>query len=209
MELYVRVKWKGFAKPTWEPIDNLQDGELKDDWLLEHQIEIDELRAKLEDEIEQAKIAVDKDNYELLNAWWMKEGEHKVAYLVDNGILKQPKSIYDIEMPTTLKEAQDGPFGPQLEEAYTKEVNGILERGTVEVVPYDKKMGRLIKNKAVFTIKLLADGTLDKFKARIVAKGFSQIDGKNYDSKQLIYMHLSSDSSPSDYSQHYLQRCQE
>ena len=45
MELYVRVKWKGFAKPTWEPIDNLQDGELKDDWLHEHQIEIDELRA--------------------------------------------------------------------------------------------------------------------------------------------------------------------
>ncbi len=106
MILYVRVKWKGYDKPTWEPIDNLQDGELKDNWLHEHQIEIDEILAKLEDEIEQAKIAVDKDNYGLLNAWWMKEGEHKVAFLADNGILKESKSIYDIEMPTTLKEAK-------------------------------------------------------------------------------------------------------
>jgi len=46
-------------------------------------------------------------------------------------------------------------------------------------------MGKLIGTKLLFNIKTLEDGTLDKFKCRIVAQGCSQINGLNYDTDQL------------------------
>jgi len=40
---------------------------------------------------------------------------------------------------------------------------------------------KLIGNKRVFTIKRRADGTIDKFKARLVVKSFTQIEGVDYE----------------------------
>jgi len=38
-----------------------------------------------------------------------------------------------------------------------------------------------IENKWVFKIKRRTDGSIDKFKAHLVAKGFSQIEGVDYE----------------------------
>ncbi|OWZ10823.1 Integrase, catalytic core protein [Phytophthora megakarya] len=59
------------------------------------------------------------------------------------------------------------------------EIKSLLENGTFEVVPLP--LGRsAIKSKWVFKRKTLADGRLDKYKARIVAKGYSQRYGEDY-----------------------------
>jgi hypothetical protein len=48
-----------------------------------------------------------------------------------------------------------------------------------EVVP--PKGANIITSKWVFTIKTLTIGVIDRFKARIVARGFTQIYGVDYD----------------------------
>ncbi|GMF63074.1 unnamed protein product [Phytophthora fragariaefolia] len=59
------------------------------------------------------------------------------------------------------------------------EIKSLLENGTFEVVPLPP--GRsAVKSKWVFKKKTLADGSLDKYKARIVAKGYSQKYGEDY-----------------------------
>jgi len=47
----------------------------------------------------------------------------------------------------------------------------------VDVPPQRKSIG----NMWVFKIKCRADGTIDKFKARLVVKGFTQIEGVDYE----------------------------
>ena len=39
----------------------------------------------------------------------------------------------------------------------------------------------VVTSKWVYTIKLVVDGRIDKYKARFVAKGFSQQEGINYE----------------------------
>ena len=38
-----------------------------------------------------------------------------------------------------------------------------------------------MKSKWVFIVKYNADGTVEKYKGRVVAKGFSQVEGDDYD----------------------------
>jgi hypothetical protein len=44
-------------------------------------------------------------------------------------------------------------------------------------LPYNRKP---ISSKCIFKIKTHADGTIDKYKARLVARGFTQIQGVDY-----------------------------
>ena len=60
------------------------------------------------------------------------------------------------------------------------EIKALEKNNTFDVV--DKPIGRkLIDSKWVFKTKRNADGTLERFRARAVAKGFSQIPGYDFD----------------------------
>jgi len=48
---------------------------------------------------------------------------------------------------------------------------------SVDLPPHRKSIG----NKWIFKIKRRADGSIDKFKARLVAKEFTQIEGVDYE----------------------------
>lgn len=56
--------------------------------------------------------------------------------------------------------------------------NALLKNGTWELVPKSDYMP--IDCKWIFRIKRKPDGTIDKYKAWLVAKGFSQEPGRNY-----------------------------
>ena len=88
----------------------------------------------------------------------------------------------DFIMPTTFLQATTGPFGPQFLAAHTLEFTGLEQAGVFVIVPESEATSPLVGNKTLFTIKTLADGSIDKFKVRGVAQGFSQVDGLNYDS---------------------------
>ena len=58
------------------------------------------------------------------------------------------------------------------------EFNALLRNGTWELVPKSSHVP--ISCKWIFRIKRKADGSLDKYKAHLVAKGFLQQYGRDY-----------------------------
>lgn len=60
-----------------------------------------------------------------------------------------------------------------------KEFHAFLDNGTWELVPFSSKSDS-IGCKWVFKTKLKSDGLLDKYKVRLVAKGYNQVEGNNF-----------------------------
>ena len=51
------------------------------------------------------------------------------------------------------------------------EFQGLIKTETWDLVPYNEDMN-VVTNKWVFRVKYKADGSVDRFKAHLVAKGF-------------------------------------
>jgi hypothetical protein len=81
--------------------------------------------------------------------------------------------------PNSYAEAMAGPDAQRWHEAALEELNAQLRNGTwvLEKLPPGKKA---IGSRWVFRIKRNADGTVERFKARIVAKGYNQRPGFDY-----------------------------
>ena len=81
--------------------------------------------------------------------------------------------------PRSLKEAMSSPEWPEWEKAIQTELDTLRQMGTWELVdaPENRKP---VSNKWVFVRKYDKNGNLQKYKARLVARGFSQIPGMDY-----------------------------
>ena len=81
--------------------------------------------------------------------------------------------------PKSLKEAMCSPEWPKWEKAIQTELETLRKMGTWELC--DPPEGcKPITNKWVFIKKYDKDGNLQKFKARLVAQGFTQVPGMDY-----------------------------
>jgi transposase InsO family protein len=81
--------------------------------------------------------------------------------------------------PTTLSEALQRPDGDKYLESAIEEVRAHLENGTWKVVRLPKGK-RAIGSRWVFKIKRTVDGSIERYKGRIVAKGYAQREGVDY-----------------------------
>lgn len=81
--------------------------------------------------------------------------------------------------PNTYAEAMAGPDAQKWHEASLEELNAHLRNGTwsLEKLPPGKKA---IGSRWVFRVKRNADGIVERYKARIVAKGYNQRPGFDY-----------------------------
>ncbi|CAM9000135.1 unnamed protein product [Rhodiola kirilowii] len=61
-----------------------------------------------------------------------------------------------------------------------EELAAFERTGTLEVVPLPSH-GRPITCKWIYTVKIRSDGSLERYKARLVARGFQQEYGRDYD----------------------------
>ena len=84
-----------------------------------------------------------------------------------------------IVTPKTYEEAMRGPQSKDWRKACIKEIQSLKDNKTFEVVvlPTGKNV---VESRWLYKIKFKSDGTLDKFKARFVAKGYSQVFGLDY-----------------------------
>ena len=83
----------------------------------------------------------------------------------------------NVSIPKTYEEATASRFVDKWREAMTKEIKAlILNKTWKEVDRCDVPHGKSItKSRWVFDLKFLRDGTIERFKARFVACGYSQI----------------------------------
>ena len=83
--------------------------------------------------------------------------------------------------PTTLREALDSPDAEQWKQAIEKEVQALQDMGTFTVIDDLPKERKAVSSKLVFRVKRNADGSIERFKARLVARGYSQVPGMDFD----------------------------
>jgi hypothetical protein len=79
--------------------------------------------------------------------------------------------------PSTFKEAT----GRQVwRDAMMEEYNSIMKNNVWEVVPRPEGKS-MVTSRWLYKLKHVADGSIEKYKARFVARGFSQVEGVDYD----------------------------
>ncbi|GJP56161.1 hypothetical protein CLOM_g15211 [Closterium sp. NIES-68] len=81
--------------------------------------------------------------------------------------------------PTNPKEAWEGPNGKEWKKASDEEMGSIIENDTFDLVnlPPGRKA---ISSKWLFKRKTDADGNIERYKSRLVAKGYQQQEKKDY-----------------------------
>jgi len=88
--------------------------------------------------------------------------------------------IAGIPIPQTYQQAINDPkYGNRWKAAVLEEIISLMENGTWEEVLRPKD-ANTVDSKWVFTIKTKPDGTVERFKARLVARGFTQVHGIDY-----------------------------
>ncbi len=87
--------------------------------------------------------------------------------------------LADIATPATAKEALAGDQGDSWKKAMDDEYSSLLENETwvLERLPAGRKS---VGGKWTFRVKLDSKGEVSRFKARYVAKGYSQIPGRDF-----------------------------
>jgi hypothetical protein len=83
------------------------------------------------------------------------------------------------EEPTCFEEAIQK---KEWADAMTEEYQSIIKNDVWEIVPRPKGKD-VVSSKWLYKIKHVADGSIEKYKARFVARGFSQKEGINYEEK--------------------------
>ncbi|CAI7841558.1 unnamed protein product [Closterium sp. NIES-53] len=83
--------------------------------------------------------------------------------------------------PATVQQALGGEHKEKWREAMDKELKALQERNTWKVVPIGVARNKtLLTRKWVFHVKTNAYGTVDKFKARWVVRGFDKEHGRDF-----------------------------
>ena len=84
------------------------------------------------------------------------------------------------QSPKSVQEALEGKHGNKWQVAMDSEMNSLQDNGVFELV--DRLVGRkVVKSKWVLRVKTNERGEVEKYKARVVAKGYSQVEGVDYD----------------------------
>ena len=85
----------------------------------------------------------------------------------------------DINEPINIDEAFSGQHSTEWKQATDSEFESLIENGTWELVP--KPEGKnIVGNKWVFKVKRDENGDVQRYKARLVAQGYSQTEGVDY-----------------------------
>lgn len=104
----------------------------------------------------------------------IEEQRRASAHIVNMALMAE--IMGEVKEPTNVKEAL---ADPNWKAAMQAEYDSIMKNCTWELVDRPPKR-KVIGTKWIWKIKYKADGTLEKYKARLVAQGYSQVEGIDY-----------------------------
>ncbi|KAF0741498.1 hypothetical protein Ae201684P_017449 [Aphanomyces euteiches] len=84
-----------------------------------------------------------------------------------------------VPVPRSYAEAKASKFWPHWLNAIKSEFNSLITNGTWKYIK-GKSHGRLLSTTWVFRVKEKEDGSIDRFKARLVVRGFLQVKGLDF-----------------------------
>ncbi|GKV02840.1 hypothetical protein SLEP1_g15229 [Rubroshorea leprosula] len=105
-----------------------------------------------------------------------KNGERGSSSSSENGQQQKEDGPSDDEVPLCFEKAK----GVKVWDAMDEEMNALFKNETWDLVPKPKDV-QLVSCKWVYRIKHKVDGSIDIYKARLVARGFSQKYGEDYE----------------------------
>lgn len=85
----------------------------------------------------------------------------------------------DIDEPENINEAWRGEHSGEWKEATDSEYDALMSNGIWQLVPPPNGKN-IVGSRWVFKVKHNSDGTVERFKARLVAQGYSQSEGVDY-----------------------------
>ena len=88
--------------------------------------------------------------------------------------------VNGIHIPTTYKQAISDPQYSEDWKAVIQEELTLLQANETQVKEVPPEGVNLVSAKQVFTIKVKLSGEIERFKARLVARGFNQVLGEDY-----------------------------
>jgi len=110
--------------------------------------------------------------------WWEKDPK---AYLA-TGSESAAKDGCDLpKPPANEKEARARPDWPLWKQAIKEEVAAHKKLGTWSTTKGSNKQHKAVKTRSVFDIKHDAEGQKTRYEARLVAQGFNQVPGRDFD----------------------------
>lgn len=126
-----------------------------------------------------------------LRHWWECGDPHLGACLCYLSSISGVRNTYvvtstsdmgDLNVPRGYRQALASPESHHWREAIAKELNGLIANGTwVTMLESDlPPKANLMRCHMVFTVKRLADGSIEKFKCRLVADGNTQRYGVDF-----------------------------
>ena len=89
-------------------------------------------------------------------------------------------SVLEVAEPKSYREAKTSAHWLDWEKAFEDEIRSLQENNVWHVVPCPKGR-KVVGGKWVCKVKGDALGQVERFKARYVAKGFTQVKGLDYD----------------------------
>ncbi|GMF35414.1 unnamed protein product [Phytophthora fragariaefolia] len=84
-----------------------------------------------------------------------------------------------IDEPQTLDDALKNEYSNEWRSAADTEYHALMKNGTWKLVPRQKGM-KVLGNRWIFRVKYLPNREIERFKARLVVKGFMQVYGVDY-----------------------------
>lgn len=128
----------------------------------------------------------DLSDDELNDKQLVRVGNDHQLLIERNGGSKMPRvslaRVFTVtdRIPRTVREAFSGPLADKWKSACQSEMDSLQSNETWTLV--DLPPGRKpITCKWIFSIKMKENGSVDRYKARLVVRGFSQVEGIDYD----------------------------
>ncbi|KAL0406201.1 UNVERIFIED_CONTAM: Retrovirus-related Pol polyprotein from transposon RE1 [Sesamum latifolium] len=86
----------------------------------------------------------------------------------------------DVDEPTTYEQVVTSPKANEWITSMKEEMSSMAKNNVWELIDFPAGH-KTIGNKWVLKVKRKADGNIAQFKAGLVAKGYTQIDGRDYE----------------------------